>query len=181
MKLTFLRPLIITAVGLLAVAPLADAEVTISGSEMEGVPLVSIEGSNTPGVEFPSDEKQFSLTIPAAKQDWTGLKTLTIRLYSPSASGAAIWVLFRDAADTKSPKEFPLQYWHIVIKPNWAGWKDVEIPLESLNQARVVGVPVKVTQIILRNQFGPSDPAKNDFGIPTPLAGTWGIGYVVVK
>jgi hypothetical protein len=181
MKNTLIRHLTLGVLGLLGLAYTANAETVIAGNELEGIQYVKIEEKSVPGVTFLDEQRQFNLSLPAAKQDWASSSSLTIRLYSPAASGAGLVILFRDAADSKGPKEFPNQYWRIVVKPDWAGWKDLEIPFSKLSAARVEGTPVKISQIILLNQFGPTDPASNAWGIPVPLPGTWGIEKLTVK
>jgi hypothetical protein len=181
MKNTLIRHLTLGMLGLLGLAYTASAETVIAGNELEGIQYVKIEEKSVPGVTFLDKEQQFNLPLPAAKQDWASASSVTIRLYSPAASGAGVWIMFRDAADPKGPKEFPSQYWHFVIKPDWVGWKDLVIPFSKLTATRVTGTPAKISQIVLRNKFGPSNPAENKFGIPVPLPGTWGIETITVK
>ncbi len=165
---------------LLALAS-ANAAVLIDPAKLGGIGSITVDGKPVPGVDLPATTKQIHLNLPPELRDWSNAKTITLRLYSPAASGAKALLILRAANDERTgPKDFPMNYWHTIITANWQGWKDVEIPLKSFVATRVEGPPAQIQQLILRNQFGPENLETNTWGIPLPNAVTFGFGRIII-
>lgn len=137
--------------------------------------MVQVPGFNVAG----GPAQTFTSTIPEHLNDWTGMTALQLRMYSPSASGARVAVLIRSSEDATPSKAFPANYWWTTIKADWVGWKDVEIPVDSLYARKTTGAPKKVSQFIFRSTMGPDDD-KNTLGIRKSMPHTWGFERITV-
>jgi hypothetical protein len=159
----------------------ASAAVLIDPAKLGGIGSITVDGKPLPGIELPATAKQIHLTLPPDLRDWSNAKTITLRLYSPAASGAKALLILRAANDEKTgPKDFPMNYWRTTLTFNWQGWKDVEIPFKSFVATRVEGTPAQIQQLILRNQFGPENKETNTWGIPFPNAVSFGFGRIII-
>ena len=83
-------------------------------------------------------------------------------------------------------------YWWTRITADWEGWKELELPIgaANVNEGFVAsnkgGQPLppafgEIDRLEIRNQWGGAGAGSDNWAIPEPSPGLWGIQWIAVE
>ena len=132
----------------------ADGDIFAGGELKAKINNAAVVGDSPDGkgkaIVWNKAEKKAALVMGPELSDWSTYDTLSFKVYSPRAGeDAFMLVVNSDPADKKGKGN----YFFKMIKVDWTGWKDMEIPFSQFGKSRT---PVGWNQIdnITFNSFG---------------------------